>query len=239
MHVALATETEDPAFAPEPLTADDQAAMSETLAASVDELIQALKSGAAKIEETDRASLQRLIAAAPELRERASALGRNPVAVTKIRTHGDYHLGQVLNTGRDFVIIDFEGEPLRPLAERRKKQSPLRDVAGMLRSLHYAAHSGLGKLSSADRETLKPWGEAWAREGSALLLQAWLEAVGRGSFVPESRDDLGRLLDAFLLQKAVYEVFYELNNRPTWVGIPIDGILQILDAPAGERLGAK
>ena len=150
------------------------------------------------------------------------------------RIHGDYHLGQVLFTGSDFVIIDFEGEPARPLEERRKKRSPLQDVAGMLRSFHYAAYAPLlQKEGSKDRrrkncKLLGAWAQYWQKWVSAAFLKTYLEVSGNAIFIPKGREELALLLDVYLLDKAVYELGYELNNRPSWVRIPLDGISQLL-----------
>src|SRR5690606_31350993 len=141
-----------------------------------------------------------------------------------------FHLGQVLFTGNDFVIIDFEGEPLRPLSERRIKRSPLRDVAGMLRSYHYAARSGLlrrieeGVVGPEAIAALEPWVDAWFQWTAAAYLEGYLEEVGDSGVIPADLDHTRVLLDAYLLEKAVYELGYELNNRPDWVGIALAGI---------------
>ena len=163
----------------------------------------------------------------------------------RIRTHGDYHLGQVLYTGRDFVVLDFEGEPARPLSERRLKRSALRDVAGMLRSFQYAVHAALaeatrrGAVPEGARRELERWLAAWERWAGAAFLGAYLRRARAGSdtpaFLPASRADLALLLDVFLLEKAVYELGYELNNRPAWVGIPLAGIQRILAEKASEQ----
>jgi trehalose synthase-fused probable maltokinase len=146
-----------------------------------------------------------------------------------MRTHGDYHLGQVLNTGDDFLIIDFEGEPQRTLAARKEKQSPLRDVAGMLRSFHYGAYCDL--MSCEDegrRQAMERRAGPWAEHMSNAFLKGWCETVDGAPFVPAGEDEFTRLLNAFLIEKAIYEVCYELNNRPAWVAIPATGILQIV-----------
>jgi maltose alpha-D-glucosyltransferase / alpha-amylase len=229
MHLALAANDSMPAFAPEAFTAVDQRALSEALRLSIDRLLPELEISASRADSAQRELLTRLIAAGPELRRRAEGIAAHPVEAWKTRTHGDYHLGQVLNTGADFAIIDFEGEPLRPLAERRRKQSPLRDVAGMLRSFHYAAYSGLAELATDERAQFAPWAELWSQVVSRRFVHGWLEVAGGAKFVPAGREGLSGLLEAFLLEKAVYEVFYELNNRPAWLGIPIRGILQVLE----------
>jgi maltose alpha-D-glucosyltransferase/alpha-amylase len=150
----------------------------------------------------------------------------------RIRNHGDYHLGQVLYTGEDFVILDFEGEPARPLSERRLKRSPLRDVAGMLRSLHYAAFAPLLKQKAGseafDLATLEPWARFWVAWASVAFLKAYLAEIGDAAFMPRTRPELRTLLDTFLLEKAIYELGYELNNRPDWVRIPLQGIEDLL-----------
>jgi maltose alpha-D-glucosyltransferase / alpha-amylase len=148
----------------------------------------------------------------------------------RIRIHGDYHLGQVLRVKTDFVILDFEGEPARPLEYRRAKQTPLKDVAGMLRSFSYAAYAGLITFTTRHPESLdrlEPWARLWERCASAEFLRAYRETAQGAKFLPDDRVGLGKLLDLFLLDKALYEVLYELNARPEWVRIPLAGILSL------------
>ncbi|MDQ3068879.1 MAG: alpha-amylase, partial [Acidobacteriota bacterium] len=153
------------------------------------------------------------------------------------RVHGDFHLGQVLWTNGDCIFLDFEGEPSRPIAERREKQSPLKDVAGMIRSFSYASHAALYAWSQhrpQDFDRLEPWARVWAHWASKAFLDAWIAAAGHAPFVPKHRGALDGLLRAFLLEKACYEVQYEINNRPEWVRIPLAGILALAeDAGAG------
>jgi maltose alpha-D-glucosyltransferase/alpha-amylase len=146
----------------------------------------------------------------------------------RIRVHGDYHLGQVLYTGKDFVIIDFEGEPARPLSERRIKRSPLRDVAGMLRSFHYAAYTVFATRVAAERGALEPWAQFWYEWVGSAFLRAYLHRAGDAAFLPRAREELATMLRVYLLEKAVYEVGYELNNRPDWTWIPLRAITQLL-----------
>jgi len=154
----------------------------------------------------------------------------------RLRTHGDFHLGQVLHTGRDLVIIDFEGEPARPLGERRIKRSPLRDVAGMLRSFHYAVHGSVlrtelgASIRREDEVVLEPWIRAWYGWVSASFLRGYRQATVGAAFLPAVEAEWSVLLDAFLLHKAFYELSYELSNRPDWVAIPLRGILELVDA---------
>ena len=166
------------------------------------------------------------------------ALLERPPAGRLIRCHGDYHLGQVLFTGRDFLIIDFEGEPARPLAERRRKRSPLADVAGMLRSFHYAVEyvlAGRGdgnRLRPEDRVALVPWARFWCGWVSSSFLRSYLEGIAPARILPESDEELAFQIDLFLLEKALYELGYELNNRPDWVGVPLRGLLDVLASSA-------
>ena len=231
LHLALAADSEDADFAPEPLTEKDFAELAETVRTTADQVLAALARRLAAPDPATRELASELLAAEPALRVRIAGLGAPPVAAAKTRTHGDYHLGQVLNAGEDFVIIDFEGEPAKTLTERRRKRSPLRDVAGMLRSFHYAAHSALGSFAE-HRAALEPYAERWHERARAAFLTAWIETTAGACFVPAANAEFVRLLDAFLLEKALYEVAYELNNRPAWLGIPLRGTVQILRGPA-------
>jgi maltose alpha-D-glucosyltransferase/alpha-amylase len=173
-----------------------------------------------------------VLAADKEIHDREKRLLDRKANAAKIRIHGDYHLGQILYTGKDFVILDFEGEPARPLSERKLKRSALRDVAGMMRSFQYAAYSALWQpaMRTEDVPFLERWADLWYRQISSLFLQTYLKTTLEALFIPKSADDLQILLEAYLLDKAVYEIGYELNNRPDWVVIPIRGIKHILRA---------
>ena len=151
----------------------------------------------------------------------------------RIRIHGDYHLGQLLRSRGDYIIIDFEGEPARSLASRRAKQSPLKDVAGMLRSFSYAAYSALNIFEQRrpdDVRNLEPWAKLWQNAVSTEFLCGYRHSMTEGDLrlIPEPQQ-AQLLLDAYLLQKALYELVYELNNRPTWVRIPLAGVLSLTE----------
>jgi maltose alpha-D-glucosyltransferase / alpha-amylase len=168
---------------------------------------------------------------------RYEALLRTKIDAVRTRIHGDYHLGQVLWTGKDFVLIDFEGEPVLPLGERRIKRSPFTDVAGMLRSFHYAAHMALAQDAPAMSPTgepgpLEPWAEFWYRWVSAVFLRGYLNRADGAGFVPPDTHQLDVILGTSLLNKAVYELGYEANNRPDWIRIPARGILDLLQSNA-------
>ena len=155
----------------------------------------------------------------------------------KARIHGDYHLGQVMLTKRGWMILDFEGEPARSLEERRQKDSPLRDVAGMLRSFDYAATAALFQRTQPGTETwdlLEPWAHAWEENARSRFLSAYLRTSHPGGFLPSDRDTLAVMLDVFEIDKALYELFYERNHRPAWARIPLRGIRRALERSAGR-----
>lgn len=166
---------------------------------------------------------------------RMEAIGHRPVGGRRIRTHGDFHLGQVLFTGKDFVIIDFEGEPARPLGERRIKRSPLRDVAGMIRSFHYAAIAAQRttmphvEAHSADAAAASSWARLWYHWMSAAFVAAYIEGTHDAAILPRD-EDFSFVLDLYVLEKALYELEYELDNRPDWVSIPLEGIIETMTA---------
>lgn len=223
MHLALAGDAEDPEFAPEPFTPRDQRTLCEAAKTAASGMLALLAKKHADIPESHRPDADALLARGAEIFSLLDTLENQEIRTVKTRHHGDYHLGQVLNTGDDFVIIDFEGEPARSLAERRMKRSPLRDVAGMLRSFHYAAHSALPFGGSRDAA------ETWAKTTARTFLKAWLDTAKGAVFLPENPAALEALLAGHLIEKAIYEINYELNHRPDWVFIPVRGVLQILD----------
>jgi trehalose synthase-fused probable maltokinase len=227
LHLALASGSE-PAFAPEPFTAYAQRSSYQGLRTLV---IQALRLVRPRGE--DDPDVAAVLAREAEIVERCRALLDLRITTSRIRIHGDYHLGQVLWTGKDFVIIDFEGEPARSLGERRLKRSGLQDVAGMVRSFHYAASTALaggeaGPPPVSDPSGLAPWAGFWYRWVSAAFLRSYLDAAEAAPFIPRSRAELETLLDVLLLGKAVYELQYEANHRPDWVGVPARAILELL-----------
>jgi len=224
MHLALAVPTEDPDFAPEAFTAAYRNSLCQSMAEATRSMMQLLGQKVDALPDGIRDKAIDLLRREQEILQRHARLIEGQVNALRIRIHGDYHLGQVLDTGDDFIIIDFEGEPARPLNERRIKHSPLRDVAGMLRSFDYAAHTAMAQ--GAERA------EAWVECVSGAFLSAYLAAAEDAFFLPANEQELHMLLEVCLLEKAVYEVCYELNNRPDWVAIPLRGITRILDRKA-------
>jgi maltose alpha-D-glucosyltransferase/alpha-amylase len=232
MHFALAGEETDAVFAPEPFTSLYQRSVYQSMRGSLRRTLALLQQRISTLDGDLRTLALEVLGGEPEILARVSKLIRRRIVCSKIRTHGDFHLGQVLNTGKDFVIIDFEGEPSKSLSERKMKRCALRDVAGMMRSFQYAAHTALSMhrqtVRPEDVPLLEPWADHWANWISSAYLQSYLEAAQGAPFIPDNREDTELLLESFLLEKAVYEVAYELNNRPKWIAIPLRGIRQIL-----------
>jgi maltose alpha-D-glucosyltransferase/alpha-amylase len=231
LHRALAADTTDPAFAPEPLAAADLEALREEIRSRGLQALAVLRDNRERLPPDVAPGVRQLLQEGPGVLEHLET-GPAGASGQKIRCHGDYHLGQVLWADNDFIILDFEGEPLRSVAERRAKQSPLKDVAGMLRSFHYAAYAGLFALAWDDPESfarLEPWAELWQRWVAEAFLHAYRTTAGGAAFLPAEADRFAALLDAFMLDKAFYELLYELNNRPDWVRIPLRGILGLID----------
>lgn len=234
LHLALASAPDDPHFAPQPFSEANQHELANSGLQLLRATFDTLRRLADGLPDHARQEAVRVLALQEKARQRFQSLAglKNSACVTRI--HGDYHLGQVLFTGSDFVIVDFEGEPARPLTERRKKRLPLQDVAGMLRSFHYAAYTPLLRQANAapmpqdDMQSFGVWAQYWQLWVSAIFLKTYLDVSGNAAFIPQSREELSLLLDIYLLDKAVYELGYELNNRPSWVRIPLDGISQLL-----------
>ncbi|MGH2761877.1 MAG: maltokinase N-terminal cap-like domain-containing protein [Thermoleophilaceae bacterium] len=215
LHSVLGSDASNPAFAPEEPSAESLG----LLTATVDEEIERIF-----LELPDEDALGPIAGRGEDVRERLRLLTHVGAAGKVIRTHGDYHLGQTMLAERGWVVLDFEGEPARTLPERRRKRSPLRDVAGMMRSFAYAASAS---------EILRGVGppEDWEARARDEYLDAYLEAADP-SLLPAGRHGVEQLLSVFELEKAVYELRYEMNNRPEWVRIPVAGILRLLEVPA-------
>ena len=232
MHLALADQRNDQAFAPEEVTTLSQRATFQSMRNQTVEELRVLRTALASLPEDVQAEAKAVLAAQDRIVEKMKVLVGRPLKAKKIRIHGDYHLGQVLYTGTDFVIFDFEGEPARPLSERRIKRIPVRDVAGMLRSFHYAVHSALlsGRVLPQDVPRLTPWAELWYQQMCCWYLHAYRQVMAGHGIMPDGVEDFGALLTPYLLEKATYELGYELNNRPDWLHIPLRGILYLCGA---------
>jgi maltose alpha-D-glucosyltransferase / alpha-amylase len=231
MHLALAQPTPDPAFTPEPLSAEDIARLRENLVKHAAGAFDSLKENLSRLPDTAVELAGLVLSRRRSVLDGFRQLPEVEIHALRTRIHGDYHLGQVLRTKGDFVILDFEGEPARSLEERRQKQSPLKDVAGMLRSFSYAAFSALIKYTSRrpeDFDRLESWARLWEQSASAAFLRAYREKVKASGVAPPDPGNFERLLEAYLIDKSLYELVYELNNRPNWVRIPLTGILALL-----------
>ena len=241
MHLALAHVSGDPAFDPEPAGAEDVQRWVDRVHEDVVVTLTALGQAASSLAPDDARAAQSLIAGADALSAHLTKVQQSGIVANKMRCHGDYHLGQVLVANHDFVIVDFEGEPSRPLAERRAKHSPLRDVAGMLRSFDYAAAVALREATRnepADRPRLAPYAHAWRTAASDAFLAAYFETVSgpmaTARVLPTDVASAQALLDLFVIEKALYEIRYEIASRPDWVGVPLAGLTALLDRSGAE-----
>ena len=263
MHLALSSSTDLPDFVPEPFTSEDLDRDAKRIEAQVSSALEALKAKLATLDEPTSDAAGLLISKRLDLIARGQAISVSTAAGMRIRIHGDYHLGQTLRTGGaqaansqtdtgikesrtmestkshsgtgDFVLLDFEGEPARSLAERRRKQSPLKDVAGMIRSFSYVAQASLkqfldsnpDRAQAPDSGRLGAWARTWQKSVSSEFLSAYRETIAANHALLPSPQESQTLLEAYLLEKALYELLYELNNRPTWIHIPIADIVSL------------
>jgi maltose alpha-D-glucosyltransferase / alpha-amylase len=237
LHRALATPTDDAAFATEPITRADLRTWQRAARHMAETAFKALKHAPPDLAGPARDHAQALLARRKGCYARIDELTETGISAVKTRIHGDYHLGQVLVAQNDFYILDFEGEPARPLAERRAKSSPLKDVAGMLRSFDYAAGAALVGLTEANpgsADVVRSLAEAWRRAAAQAFLDAYRETIGGCPSYPKSEVEAGRLLDFFLLDKALYEICYEAANRPAWIRIPLKGVINMLGLEAAR-----
>jgi maltose alpha-D-glucosyltransferase/alpha-amylase len=234
LHVALANVQNNPDFTPEPFSLEYRRSRYESMCRLASQTSSLLKGRLNDLPSDTEQEARLVVNSEPQILDRFRDFFELETSALRIRCHGDYHLGQVLYTGQDFVISDFEGEPARPLSERRMKHTPIMDLAGMLRSFHYAPYAALSRqqsklLAEGDGGRLDPWVRFWSGWVSVVFLKAYLAIAGRASFWPGSQEEFQVLFDAHLLEKAVYEIRYEVNNRPGWVKIPIRAVLEILE----------
>jgi maltose alpha-D-glucosyltransferase/alpha-amylase len=239
-HLALAGEREDPTFIAEPFTGLYRRSIYQSLRNSARTTFDLLRRRLSILPESLRDEAREVLALEDALLRQARAVMERKIPMARCRIHGDYHLGQVLFTGKDFVIVDLEGEPSRSLSERRYKRSPLRDVAGMIRSFEYAAAFAVrrGPTRSEDVPALLPWARLWQRWASASFLRGYFDAAGDAAYLPKGLDALAAMFNFYLLDKTIYELRYELNNRPDWVDIPLEGIRRRVAAEPVPPVGA-
>jgi maltose alpha-D-glucosyltransferase/alpha-amylase len=233
MHLALASRPDHPVFGTETISTLQMRSVYQSIRSTVKTSIGLLRRRRSSLHEDDAGMVDELIDREAAILHQIKAVMSERIAVDRIRIHGDYHLGQVLYTGKDFVIIDFEGEPQRPLSERRLKRLALRDVAGMVRSFHYALLMAARQIDRSGwddgrRQHLIDWTQTIHRWLTAELVTGYREVAGGSPIVPTDPTHFRELLDVLIVEKAAYELEYEVNNRPDFVSVPLSGILDTL-----------
>jgi maltose alpha-D-glucosyltransferase/alpha-amylase len=240
MHAALAADLEDPAFTPEPFTSLYQRSVYQSMRNIKGQVFALLRRRLGDLPETTAALAQRVLDQDAAFVQHMREVLAHKIHALRTRCHGQYHLGELLYTGKDFVIIDFEGDPDRSISDRRLKRSPLRDVASMVRSFHYAAYSALlgfgsgrgrapGMIRPEDQAALEPWARAWYDWVSAAFLRSYQETAGNAPFLPSAPAERKLLFELFLLERALQELGGELRSRPDGVRIPLLGLLTLLE----------
>ncbi|MBM3329281.1 MAG: maltose alpha-D-glucosyltransferase [Calditrichaeota bacterium] len=237
LHLALASESGTPSFVPESFGELYQRSLAHGMLALTNQVFLTLRSRLDDLPPYSRKLAERTLDYEPLIADRFKALRHLRIRASRIRIHGDYHLGQLLCRGNDFIVIDFEGEPMRSIGERRIKRSPLKDVAGMLRSFHYAweiarrrTMAGIIRTGEEGHRLAREWGRFWEASVSSAFLGEYLKAATPGGFLPPDDVELELLLDVLLMERAIYEIGYELSTRSDWVDIPLAGLLGLIDA---------
>lgn len=232
LHIALASDLNTPSFAPEPFTSLYQRSLYQYCRNLSGQVFLRLRDRLHTLPEDTRSLAQTALSRHEQYLERFRLILDYKITAKRTRYHGDYHLGQALYTGKDFIIIDFEGDASRVLNERRMKRSPLRDIAGMLQSFHYAASYALqsemnsGMIHADQGSRMQQWSQFWEYWVSAAFLHAYLATASQDSFLPTQAAELKVMLDHYLLERAIHDLGYELNNRPDQIKIPLQRILQ-------------
>jgi maltose alpha-D-glucosyltransferase / alpha-amylase len=246
-HLCLTEDQNDTDFAPEEFTSFYRRSFYQSLRNRTDRTLSLLKSKTKSFDENTKKLAQAVLSRQSEIYQTFSYIKDQVLFSKRTRVHGDYHLGQILFLGSDFLLLDFEGEPTRSIAERRIKRSPLQDVAGMLRSFEYAAQFVLREktLRTEDQQKVAPWLQVLNRWVSSRFLKSYFAATKGSTIIAKDnshlltdfqiRGEVRRLTEVHLLEKAFYEVEYELNHRPSWVDIPLSGILKLLDHQQAEE----
>ncbi len=233
MHLGLASLTQDEAFRPESFSLLYQKSINQSFRTLIKKTISELRLQRQILDGQVKEMCDKIVGSENALLKTIKELLESEkIRSQKTRVHGDYHLGQVLFTGKDFIIIDFEGEPARTLSARKLKYCPFKDVAGMLRSFHYAIYMGYFRIRDRGTDNssiLEPWIEHWYHLISYHFLKAYFDTAGNAPFVPETASQIVSLLNLFLIEKSVYESSYEINNRPDWLIVPLNGLDKIID----------
>jgi maltose alpha-D-glucosyltransferase/alpha-amylase len=229
LHLMLALPNDDPGFTPAPAAAADWETLAAAIRARVRTALETLKAAIPWLPDDEIDQASRVLSHRSGISTKIERLERLPAGPVRIRIHGDYHLGDTIRVGTNF-LIDFEADSADPLEDRRGKHSPLRDVAGMIRSFGYAAHAALKAQVARrplDLERLLPWASLWERTVVGQFVRAYYGTAGSAPFLFPDPDDNRRLLEGFLLDRAFHELSYELEHRPAWVGIPLAGLVAL------------
>lgn len=234
MHLSLASLSDEPGFAPEAFTTLYQRSIYQAMCEQVKRAVILIRELMPKMAEEQQQLASLFVKSQKQILQQFDPIRHEKIDTLKIRIHGDFHLGQVLFTGKDFVVIDFEGEPARPISERKIKRSVFRDISGMLRSFDYAAFSALRQIKETlrpeDRLALEPWADCWSFYVGQHYIDSYFDKTKGSDIVPAEAKQREHLMRGYLMNKAIYELNYELNNRPAWADIPLRGILKILES---------
>lgn len=236
MHLALATKDGGASFVPEEFTELYVRSLSHGMLGKSSQVFGLLEQSMDRMEGENRLLAEKALDYQGKIEDKFRRIKDMQLNALRIRVHGDYHLGQILCSGNDYVIIDFEGEPARSIGERRIKRSPLKDIASMIRSFHYASEAALAgplsrlALTAEQKTSLEPWGRIWREWTTAAFLNSYFPPLCESGILPRENVELNFMLKVYMLDKAVYELEYELNNRPAWVNIPLKGLLQLIEA---------
>lgn len=234
LHLALASDPADPEFSPEPYSLIYQNSAYHAMRSAAVQTMELMRSQVDDLPPALRPEAERLLSLEDKVVDRFQPLRRTKLGGLRIRCHGDYHLGETLYTGKDFVIIDFEGDPRRPLTERRLKRSPLTDVAGMVRSFDYAASFSVARLGSAEADPrrtpmLELWARFWTTWATPVFLTSYLEKMKGAPLLPAAQKETAALLEALLLAKALAEITSEMDTHRDWLSVPIRAVLRMLE----------
>jgi len=240
LHLALSSDPDNKDFAPEPFTPFYQRSLYQSLRNHLAFHFRVLRRELKKLPESVQPLAERVLAVQDSILGRYRKVYQTPMKASRIRSHGNLHLGHVLHTGTDFFIIDFEGEPAWTLSQRRIKRSTLRDIAGMIRSFHHVAEASLrhhveaGNLREEQFRALQPWARFWVHQVSAEFLGAYLAAIAKSNLLPKNKPCLAALTEAFLLDQSIIEMSRELQRHSEGIRLPLEGILQILATADGH-----
>jgi maltose alpha-D-glucosyltransferase/alpha-amylase len=231
MHLALAADNESKDFTPEDFSLHYQRSLYSTMQSTVRETYEYGIKNVHNLDEDSQKELEEIFSRKDDILKSLKRIYAKKLDIIKIRIHGNLHLGQVLFTGKDFVITDFGGNPAKPFSDRRLKRSPLRDVASMIRSFRYAAYEGFLKTTNVQIENvppLLPFARIWVHYMTGFFMKAYLETVIESKFIPKDKKDLQMLLDTYLLDMAVFDLKNELSKESDAVIVPIRTINAII-----------